>query len=232
MEGYELKNYLYLDIETLPSGFPDIDNLKTEADFLKEAPKSYSKDKQLEWAKNKTESQLKERDEDFRKKALDSLQGRLFCIGMAYNDEEPQMVKYCESERLMMEDFYNKLSAIDKGRNIAITTFVGHNVKKFDIRWLVQRAYKYEMKDLLRFLPTGKFDKRIQDTNDLFNLEVYGQYSKLDDIAKFFGLEGKTEGMDGSQVYDYFLANRYEEIYEYCTQDVKITREIHKMMIL
>lgn len=231
MEGYELKNYLYIDIETLPAGFPSIDNLKTEADFLKEAPKSYSKDKQIEWAKNKSVSQLRERDEEFRKRALDSLQGRLFCIGLAYNNKPEDVIEYCESEEKMLKNFETWiLKHISK--DIYTTTFVGKNVRAFDLCWLYHRAIKYDNKNLKLWLPTERYDRRILDIGEKWNLYSYGKYTKLSDMFSFLEMEGKGD-VDGSMVYDLFMNNEYQHIYDYCKYgDVRGTREIHKRMIL
>ncbi|KKR48516.1 MAG: hypothetical protein UT84_C0037G0008, partial [Candidatus Curtissbacteria bacterium GW2011_GWA1_40_16] len=35
---------------------------------------------------------------------------------------------------------------------------------------------------------------------------------------------------DGSQVYDYFLKGKYNDIYEYCRRDVELSRKIYKRM--
>jgi 3'-5' exonuclease len=232
MQGYEKMNTIVLDIETLSSGQPDFENLKTEEQFLEEAPKSYSKPKQQEWATDKFNNQLKERDEEFRKKALDSLQGRLFCIGICYNDEPVDIIKFNMSEREMMIELTEWIETNVGQRNIPITKFIGHRIGAFDLLWLIHRAYKYGNKKLLGYLPIGKFDKRVVDTNDLFNNYTYGKYTSLDNICKFFEIEGKTEGMDGSKVWDYYLANKYDEIYSYCCDDVEATRRIYKMMTI
>lgn len=225
-------NYLFLDIETIPAGEPDYENLLTEEQFLEQAPKSYAKAKQQEWASDKFNNQIKERDEEFRKGSLDSLKGRLFCIGLAYNDNPVDCIRFNQSERIILDEFTAWIDKNIGSREIYTTQFIGHRIGAFDNRWIAHRAFKYQNKDLLSYLPTTKFDKRLVDTNDLFNLGVYGQYTKLDDIAKFFGLEGKTEGMDGGQVYNYYLNNDYETIYKYCKNDVAVTRQIHKMMTI
>lgn len=51
----------------------------------------------------------------------------------------------------------------------------------------------------------------------------------LDDLAKFLGIEGKTAGMDGSQVFDYWQAGRVNEVAEYCRRDVELTRNLWAM---
>jgi len=38
----------------------------------------------------------------------------------------------------------------------------------------------------------------------------------------------KDQGIDGSKVYDFFLAGKTEEIAKYCMRDVEATREVYK----
>lgn len=229
MADYEPTNFVYLDIETLPLGEPDYEQIKTVDEWLEEAPKSYSASKRNLWAIDKAENQKDEIDKEFRKRSLNSLKGRIFCIALAYNDGEIDVVHYHKDEKHMMEEFEAWIET-NVGHHIFNAAFVAHNIKKFDMLWLAQRAYKYNMSYLKRILPTGKFDKRILDTNDIFNTFAYGQYTKMDDIAEFLGIEGKGD-MDGSQVYDYYLDGKYDEIEEYCKDDVRILRDIHKRML-
>ena len=53
-------------------------------------------------------------------------------------------------------------------------------------------------------------------------LSSYGSSGKvkLDDLAKAFGLPGKPDGMEGSQVDAYVQAGRIREVAEYCESDV------------
>ena len=48
---------------------------------------------------------------------------------------------------------------------------------------------------------------------------------KLKDIAKFLGME-IIEGMDGGQVFDLYLEERFDEISRYCSLDVDLTRTL------
>jgi predicted PolB exonuclease-like 3'-5' exonuclease len=229
MFEHELHDYLYVDIETIPEGDIDFEQLKTEEEWLVEAPKSYSKPKQQEWAKNKAENQIDELNKEFRKGSLDSLKGRIFCISMAVNDGDIFTVKYAD-EKHMLEEMLAWIEGTlgDKKKYTAV--WVGKNLKKFDLRWIAHRTIKYGLKDLKRLLPMGKFDKRVDDIGERWDLYSYGIYTKMDDIAKFVGLEGKV-GMDGSKVYDYFLEGKYDDIYTYCEGDVELTRTLHKMLL-
>ena len=252
MFEHENHDYLFIDIETIPEGEPDYESLPTREEMRRDmckskealrndAPKSYKKEEVINnWVEEKFINQeveledayIKQLDDyeaEFRKGSLNSLKGRIFCISYAFNDGETKIVTYDPNEKRMMEKFDNALRTDLGEKAIYTTCWVGHNLKKFDIRWIAHRAMKYGLKDLLRYIPTGKFDKRIIDTNDMFNLSTYGCYDKLDHIAKFFGLDGKV-GMSGDKVYDAFLDNKYAEIHKYCMEDVDMTRDIFNKM--
>lgn len=203
-------NTLTIDIETIPSG-----NKLSVEEMKAEAPKNYkNEDTILKWCEENI-------DLEFRKRSLNSLKGRLLCISVKWDDKPSHIIKYNEDEKVMIEEFAGILKKLE--RHIQSTAFLGHNVKSFDIRWLLQRAFKYDNKDLIRFLPSSKFDKRIVDTNDLFNQGVYGAYVKLKDMCEFLGVPTPKDDIDGSEVYDVYLQGDLERIYTYCGKDTDAT---------
>lgn len=212
-------NTLTIDIETLPFG----DKLTVE-EMSKEHPKTMSKPETiLKWSKANI-------DTEFRKRSLNSLKGRLLCVAFKFNDEPTDIVKFQDSEEDMMFELQEKLSAYGS-KLIDASAIVGHNVKKFDCRWLAQRAFKYNLEGLKWSLPMDKNTKRIIDTNDLFNLHVFGEYTKLKDMCAFLGVETSKDDIDGSQVYDTYLNGELDRIYEYCIKDVEATFACYKKMI-
>jgi hypothetical protein len=79
-------------------------------------------------------------------------------------------------------------------------------------------------------LPTGQRDKRIIDTSELWGVSSFKNYTSLDSICSFLGLKTK-EGIDGGQVYNYFLKGKHEKVYEYCRDDVnERLRPLHNIM--
>ncbi len=51
---------------------------------------------------NAYNKQISEYDKEFRKKALNSLEADLVCIGVAVGEEEPFMIEYHKDEALML----------------------------------------------------------------------------------------------------------------------------------
>jgi len=73
------------------------------------------------------------------------------------------------------------------------------------------------------------FNRYSEDAIDLCDvLASYGSSAKvkLDALAKAFGLPGKPEGMDGSEVEAYVRDGRIREVADYCETDVVTTYRI------
>ena len=70
------------------------------------------------------------------------------------------------------------------------------------------------------------FNRYTDDAIDLCDvLSSFGASTRmrLDEVCKFMGLEGKPNGIDGSQVDDLFRAGKLKEISDYCVSDVPNT---------
>ena len=83
MWEHQNKHYLTIDIETIPGGDIDFEQLKTKEELEKEVPKSYTGKKATDWVDKTFEQQTEKLNEEHRKKALNSLEGRIFCISLA-----------------------------------------------------------------------------------------------------------------------------------------------------
>lgn len=101
---------------------------------------------------------------------------------------------------------------------------VGFNCFSFDSKILTLRSavhgvsipFKFDRK---RYSSSGNhIDIRmvIQDWNTF-------EAGKLSFFLDMFGLDSKTEGIDGSMVQDYWNEGLYQDIGEYCLQDCKQT---------
>jgi hypothetical protein len=178
-----------------------------------------------------------EADKLHRKTSFDGLRGEIISIAWAINDDDV-MVLYRDginvnNERSLLQYFFNELSALhDKqGNRAAITKWSGHYITGFDLKFLWQRCVINCVKPTIAIPYDAKpWDARVFDTKVAWTGS--GQYSgegSLDAISRAFGLNGKGD-IDGSKVYDYWLAGRIEEIGEYNKQDVIKCRELYKRM--
>ena len=117
----------------------------------------------------------------------------------------------------IMEDFYLKNGQI---------IFAGFGISYFDIPQI--RAKILKIKPIKKskttaFLPTRKYD--MYDMS-----EILGD-GKLDKWLKYFGLEGKYKGIDGSEVPKLFKAGDYETIQKYSLMDARIEGNLLLEMI-
>ena len=200
---------IFLDIETIPSPEkPSLDDI--------EAPANYKDLDKIQ--KYKEDSQMRE----WAKQALHPLKGRIFCIGYAVDDEPPDVI-YSTDEKEMIEQVTSLLMGHSHFR------LIGHNIIDFDAQFLFCRAVKYgsALRELIMY---SKGD--VKDTIKMFagiSYDKTNRYS-LKDIASFLGIPCKSE-MDGSMVFDYYRNGRFDEIKEYCKEDINVVREVYYKLI-
>lgn len=206
---------LWIDIETLPgSRKPDPSEIQ--------APSNYKDPVKI------AAYQEENADSEWRKQALESLRGRLCCIGWAVGNEPPKcrgIWEKSETELLAELDYVAQEIAADTG----VVTWGGFNLRQFDLHWIWQRAVKHNLATLKDFIQRDRYPKNVLDVRDLWTGGDSNGKGKLKDIAAFFGLD-IIEGMDGMMVFDLFQAEEFEKISTYCRHDVTLTRAIaHRM---
>lgn len=206
---------IYLDIETIPAGEP-----LTELEV--------TVDKRLKDPEKIAEARQNKIDEEYRKRALDSTKGQILCISFAIDDAIPVTI-INNTESTVIKLFDDALKTIGD-KYIYNTKFIGHNIYGFDAVWLIRKGWKYGC----WFAENGRFpisskSERLIDTMKHFGVTDWKSYIKQDEVAKFFGIKGKTI-MDGSQVYDYYCKDKLDDIAKYCEEDVITLREIAKKM--
>ncbi len=198
---------LFFDIETLPAG-PD------KEPVIKEM---YAKYRSGRFSANS-----KTYEEFLRSTSFDGAFGRILCIGYAI-DNEPAKVFKGKDEKEVLENFWATASKAKQ--------FIGHNVFEFDIPFIYQRSIVHQVKPK-KHIPLRRY------TNDVV-YDTYFEWTRwsrshnkgsLDRLAKAFGFKTSKQGIDGSQVYDYYRVGRIKEIKDYCKRDVELTRKIYKRL--
>jgi len=199
---------LFLDIETLPAGGESIAIVKDLFEQAKAKGTYYGKEKGVDF------------DTFYRNTSFQGEFGRILCIGYAIDDEPAECLIGDEKE--ILAKFWAK------ARDAKI--FIGHNLMEFDLRFIYKRSVIRGVKPS-RDLSFARYrSEPIFDT--MKEWEKWGsQGVSLHRLSLALGLiSPKEKGIDGSKVYDYFLAGKQEEIYEYCKRDVVATREVYKKM--
>lgn len=196
---------LFFDLETIPA-----------SDDLREAATESERSK---W---KNRDFVEDDEALYRASALSGNFGRIFCIGYAQDDKPAEIIKGQEVEIL------TKWWDIAKNAN----KFIGHNIINFDVPFLYKRSIVNKCSPT-QLLPIKNFEtENIYDTDKQWNRWVYQSSIKLHHLALALGLpSSKENGIDGSQVYDFYLKGQHQQIYDYCKRDVELTRKIYKRMI-
>lgn len=165
-------------------------------------------------------------DAEWRKTSFSGLSGQLLMIGIAIDDEAPFVLTGAESETL--GEFKRVLADVQAAQNMGLPTYVGHNLTDFDLPFIFHRSVMLGVAPHITFpVSPSRYSERIYDT--MSKWAGFGNRVKLDTLAQAFGVGGKGD-IDGSMVYDYYVAGRVNELIEYCKNDVAMTREVYKRM--
>ena len=209
---------LFLDIETLPGDESVREQIARET----HPPAGYTTPDALKrWEEKEKPAQV---EYAHRRTSLRGHAGRILCVG--YIKEAPD--RYEENvltgdEPAILRAFWDLVRDVD--------LFVGFNVLDFDLKFIVQRSV------VCRVPPSRPISFRRFQQEPVYDVmrewEVWSTRDtiSLDRLSRALGLESpKSGGVDGSQVYDFYLAGRLQEIYDYCLRDVRVTREIYRRM--
>jgi hypothetical protein len=135
------------------------------------------------------------------------------------------------SEREVLEGISTLLFNLDaKGIDKKLC---GHNIKKFDIPWLVKRMILNNVAVPPQLQLWGKKPWEINhvDTGELWTLGNWDGYVSLDLLTNVLDLPSPKAEMHGSRVGEAFWVEKnYDKIKLYCEQDVvAVARICHKL---
>lgn len=197
---------LFIDIETLPAPGDKVDLIKG---FWEESRRKGS---------NTLVKGTNDFDTYFRNTSFQGEFGRIFCIGYAIDDELAEVLIGDEKEIL------RKFWSIAKDADL----FVGHNIFDFDLRFIYKRSIINNVR------PSRSLSFARYRSDPIFDtMSEWEKWSSrgagLHRLSLALGLVSpKEKGIDGSKVYDFYLAGKGDEIAEYCKRDVEATREVYK----
>lgn len=208
--------HLFLDIETLPA---DMDEAAKAALVADKVPANYKDPEKIAaWI-------AREADEVWRRTALDWELARVLCVGVAIDDEDP-IVIYSETATpaVILDGLDAILGVLDR------PTFIGHYVDTFDLPLLRMLAAEHDH-PLIRLIPSEKWSPRVIDTA----ARAAGSNPKgierpsLGKLCRKLGIAAKSD-LDGSKVYDAWLAGEHDKIRRYCAEDVVAAREVFRRL--
>ena len=219
---------IFIDIETLPAGEkPQLTDLKP--------PATMSKPETIQKWWDDTAAREADLDNIYRKRALDYMAGRVLCISYAIednpvfgiiNDDEEALFKQLESN--LMES--NKtLEAMMRQGSAPI--WISYNGRAFDYPFLLLRAVKYNCKYLSMALQPDNDRACLVDVMKMITHTDYKGMVSMDKACEFFGIPTPKDEMDGSMVYDEYLAGNGDKILQYCMKDTETLRKIYYKFI-
>lgn len=220
--------FLYVDIETIPDQREGAMELIAASIF---PPGNYTKpDTIAKWEEEKKPALV---EEAWRKTALNGAEGELLCASLAWDDEPPQnfMRKLGESEADLLVEINGFLKSGFERRNNRLPTWVGHYITGFDLRFLFHRHVVNQIKPAIHLPYDAKpWSDRVFDTKvEWSGLSGYTGSSSMTALCRAFGIDGKGD-IDGSKIWDAVLEGRYQDIADYCDDDVNRARIFHKRL--
>lgn len=210
---------LYLDIETLPA---EMDAQQIADLAARDVPKNLRDPAKIdEWIATNA-------DDRHRRTALDPMRGRMLMLAFAVGDG-PVESCYLDNPNdptPILDALAGAVARID-----GAPVFVGHNIAGFDIPYLRYAALRLRH-PVARVFPATRYSSMVADTMSMWcGTNTRADYVKLADIAAFLGLGGKVGGIDGSQVYDAWLAGRHDEVRAYGCGDVALVRDVYRVLV-
>lgn len=215
---------IFIDIETIPSGSID-DFVLTKDD----APKNYKDEQKInDWI-------VENKEKKFRERGLSPNYAQIISLAYAINEQEIDVI-YGSNPYELLKTFYEKIRDYVVAEEIKDKAyyndyrFIGINNKKFDMEVIWVSAMKMGLYELARLIPRDRFTKKILDVCEVWNGPNYMNYVSLNTMCEVLNIEGKGD-MDGSKVYDEYLAGNLEDIIvPYNISDVEKLRKIFRIL--
>lgn len=215
-----MTDYTYLDIETLPSQSPAVaDKLRATV----KPPGAIKKPESIaQWMAENADDALADA---LAKTSFDPAYGHICTIAWAKDDGEifAAHARTIDQEADVLRAFF---ASIDKYHS---TCFVGHYINGFDIRFILCRAVVLGVR-LPHQIPRDPkpWDKGLADT-----MSMWAGAKGSIGLAKLADALGVDTGgdFDGSMVAGAWAAGEHDTITEYCKDDVRIVRDVHRRFV-
>lgn len=176
--------------------------------------------------------------EDHLKTALSGDFGQILCVG--YINEDPcgrievgvlgwddQRGRFINDERNILIRFWELMRGFRPDRD----RIVGHNIFDFDLKFIFKRSVVHGVRPHVELSFARYRNQPIYDTMMEWERWSFNSKISLDRLACVLNLpSSKEQGIDGSQVYELYVAGAHRAIHDYCLRDVALTRRIYKRM--
>ena len=213
--------YLSFDYETIP---------QPEEDLTAAQIKHWEKKKVALGTPGVTDTMIR---------STDPFLGRILCAGMKYKDDtgdelvEEELAIFEGTEKDILIRFWEVISSVSRGTKII--TFNGFN---FDIPWSRIRslANNITIPHLnINFFDVGTFSKYCPHVDIMVAIKgdkfIKNVSVGLDLACTTFGIPTPKDGIDGSQVYKFYLEGQLPKIADYVKRDASSTGLLYEKLI-
>jgi hypothetical protein len=226
----QTKNAVELIAEHLTVKAPDLTKPKLidalGLDQKKDKFKTVAELKDLWLLENEHSAKADQAKQQWLKSSFDGGSGQICCICVAIEDAYTE--KFIGTELEILESLNRYILSFAKASQTLKPYFIGHNSIKFDLPFLHKRFVINQVKPSFDLIAHGRHGVNCFDT--MIEWAGFGNRISMDNLAKALGVKGKTEGMDGSQVWPEFEKGNIDKIADYCVDDVECTREIYNRL--
>lgn len=150
-----------------------------------------------------------------------SVDGKMVWLGKMKSFYDTQATETSEIDKVL-KPVSDLLYNIDRaGKSMRLC---GHNIKNFDIPWLVKRMVMNNVAVPVQLQVWGKkpWELTYLDTSDLWALGSWNSYISLDLLSASLDIPSPKANMKGEYVGRSFWDDKeYEKIKDYCEDDVK-----------
>ncbi len=210
----ELKNVLFLDIETVPL-YPDYKSLP---------------DKTKDFWDKKANYLIKNEDETpesiYNRAGIYSEFGKIICIstGILYSENGQYKIKtksfYSDDENKLLNEFADLLNKhFNKDKHL----LCAHNGKEFDFPYIARRMLinGIRLPEILNSSGKKPWEIKHLDTMEMWRFGDYKSYTSLDLLTHIFNIPSPKNDIKGSDVYKvYYQEKDLPRIVNYCEKDV------------
>jgi predicted PolB exonuclease-like 3'-5' exonuclease len=203
LNKYSKEDIIFIDIETVPL----VESLEIDSPLFEA------------WSYKKRNDNLSntELQESYSKEAgLYAEFGKIICIsvGKVISGNKIKVVSFSgDNEEEILTQFCETLES--KKNTVELC---GHNIKKFDIPFIVKRCIINRVNVPPKLDVSGL---KPWEITYLDTMELWGGYSSLISICVALGIESPKDGIDGSKVAEEYYKGNLSKIVKYCEADTK-----------
>ncbi len=164
------------------------------------------------------------RQAQVKKMGLDPMLNMICCAGYYSEDISGAIMledETNEAEKHLINEFWSIASEYDH--------FVTFNGRKFDMKCLLVHGARERIFPSVN-IDSGRYNKgNHTDLRHVFFGSDTFQPGKLDFVSRYFLGHGKTEGINGEEIQDYWDIGLTEDISDYCIEDCRITHKLYRI---